>query len=68
MIPRALALFAALLASASVARAADFRIEDVNSLGAVGAADLKPLVIAFTDHRKDDLADQVTGLVKCQTA
>ena len=61
---RAIVLFTALVAGASVARAADFRIEDVNSLGAVTAADLKPLVIAFTDHRKDDLADPVTGLIK----
>jgi len=65
MIPhRAIVLLAALLACGSAARADDFHIEDVPSLGAVSAAQLKPSVIAFTDHRKDELSDPVTGLIR----
>jgi hypothetical protein len=61
---RATALLAVLLACGAATTAGDFAIEEVASLGAVAAAQLKPRVIAFTDHRKDDLADQATGLIR----
>jgi hypothetical protein len=60
-ITSATALLACGLATAA---AADFTIEEVSSLGAVGVGQLKPTVIAFTDHRKDDLADPATGLIR----
>ncbi|HML13783.1 MAG TPA: hypothetical protein VK456_10775 [Xanthobacteraceae bacterium] len=55
---------AVLLVCGPVAAAGDFAIEEVASLGAVGLGQLKPHVIAFTDHRKDDLADPATGLIR----
>jgi len=57
------ALLAVLLACGPAA-AADFALEEVASLGAVGVGQLQPKVIAFTDHRKDDLADPATGLIR----
>jgi hypothetical protein len=60
----ATALLAVLLACGLAAAAGDFAIEEVASLGAVGIGQLKPKVIAFTDHRKDDLADPATGLIR----
>jgi hypothetical protein len=61
---RAVAPLAMLLACGFAAGAADVGIEEVASLGAVGVGPLKPNVIAFTDHRKDDLADPATGLIR----
>jgi hypothetical protein len=62
---RALALLAVLLAcGSSAAGADDMALEEVASLGAVGLGQLRPNVIAFTDHRKDDLADPATGLIR----
>lgn len=61
---RAIALLLVLLACAAAAAADDFAIEEVTSLGAAGIDQLKPRVIAFTDHRKGDLADPVTGLIR----
>jgi hypothetical protein len=61
---RATALLALLLACGPAAAAGDFTIEEVASLGAVGVGQLKPNVITFTDHRKDDLADPATGLIR----
>jgi hypothetical protein len=58
------AILAMLLAWAPAAGAGDFAIEEVTSLGATGVGQLKPNVIAFTDHRKDDLADPATGLIR----
>jgi len=57
-------LLAVLLACGQAAAAGDLALEEVGSLGAVGIAQLKPGTIAFTDHRKDDLADPATGLIK----
>jgi hypothetical protein len=61
---RAIAILAALLACAPAAGAGDYALDEVASLGAAGVGQLKPKVIAFTDHRKDDLADPVTGLIR----
>jgi hypothetical protein len=61
---RTIALLVVLLACAAAAAADDFAIEEVTSLGAAGIDQLKPRVIAFTDHRKGDLADPVTGLIR----
>ena len=55
------ALALALTASGVSAGAEEFRIEEVASLA---TAQLKPNVIAFTDHRKDDIADPATGLIR----
>ena len=51
---RATALLAVLLACGPAAAAGDFALDEVASLGAVGLGQLKPKVIAFTDHRKDE--------------
>jgi len=61
---RATALLVVLLACGPAAAAGDYAIEEVNSLGAVAVGELKPHTIAFTDHRKDDLADPATGLIR----
>ena len=58
---RALLVALALTASGVSAGAEEFRIEEVASLA---TAQLKPNVIAFTDHRKDDIADPATGLIR----
>jgi hypothetical protein len=58
------ALLAMLFVCGAAAAAVDFAIEEVGSLGTVAVGQLKPRVIAFTDHRKDDLADPATGLIR----
>src|SRR5262249_11173403 len=58
------ALLVVLLACGPAAAAGDYAPEEVASLGAAGVAQLKPHTIAFTDHRKDDLADPATGLIR----
>ncbi|HEV3184352.1 MAG TPA: hypothetical protein VGZ49_05695 [Xanthobacteraceae bacterium] len=58
------AILALLLASGAAAGTGDFAIEEVSSLGAAGVGQLKSNVIVFTDHRKDDLADPATGLIR----
>lgn len=61
----AVALLLALTSAAAVAAAADaYQIEEVTSVAAVAPGTLKPHTIAFTDHRKDELADQATGLIR----
>jgi len=45
------------------ARAAEFKLEEVASLGATPPRELKPRTILFTDQRKDKLADATTGLI-----
>jgi hypothetical protein len=54
--------FAAAAGLAPATAAAEFRTEDVGSLPA--AAQMKPKVVAISDHRGDDLADPVTGLLR----
>lgn len=61
---RVTALLTVLLVCGPVAAAGDVTLEEVASLGAVGVSQLKPKVISFTDHRKDDLADPATGLIR----
>jgi hypothetical protein len=62
-IARATSLLAVLLVCGAAA-AAEFTLEEIASLGSMGVGQLKPKVIAFTDHRKDDLADPATGLIR----
>jgi hypothetical protein len=60
-------LIVALLISAALAttaHAAEFRLEEVPLVTAVPIDQLKPGVIAFSDHRKDELVDSTTGLIK----
>jgi hypothetical protein len=64
LIDRAIVRLALLLACGAPACAADIRVEEVPSLGLVAVAQLQPNVVVFTDHRKDDLADPVTGLIR----
>src|SRR5262249_35516152 len=45
-------------------RLSPLSLHDALPICAVGVAQLKPAVIAFTDHRKDDLADHATGLIR----
>ena len=54
-------LFGALAFACSPARAGEFRLAEVRSLGAVGQP--APQSIAFSDHQADDLADPATGLI-----
>src|SRR5205807_2327832 len=55
---------AALLAGGGAAGAEEFRLDEVTFLNQAGIAQLKPGIIAFTDHRKDELADPVSGLMR----
>jgi hypothetical protein len=43
--------------------AEEFQMQEVPSLPLPGAAPLAPRTILFTDHRKDELVDPVTGLI-----
>lgn len=40
------------------------KIREVDSLAQVNPADLKPSVIIFTDHKKDEFVDPATGLIR----
>jgi len=53
----------ALLGSAA-AHGQEFRVEDVPAAATLAPNQLKPKVIAFSDHRDDDLADKGTGLIR----
>jgi hypothetical protein len=64
LIEPATALLVMLIACGPAAAAGDYALEEVTSLGAAGVAQVKPHTIAFTDHRKDDLADPATGLIR----
>ncbi|HLN10588.1 MAG TPA: hypothetical protein VK281_16735, partial [Xanthobacteraceae bacterium] len=55
----AVAILGALVFACSLARAGEFRLAEVRSLGAAPA----PQSIAFTDHQVEDLADPATGLI-----
>ena len=61
---RAVALFLAVLSFAPAAAAQEFAIVEVPSVTALAPADLKPRTIALDDHRKDELADTGTGLIR----
>src|ERR1700739_4459655 len=43
--------------------AEEFQMQEVPSLPVQGATPLAPHTILFTDHRKDELVDPVTGLI-----
>ena len=45
------------------AAAEEFQMQEVPSLPQVAAGTLAPHTIVFTDHRKDELFDPVTGLI-----
>jgi hypothetical protein len=64
---RAIAVLVGLFISVSSVSAQEFRIEEVNSVTAVPVGELKPKTILFNDHRKDELADPGTGLVRFET-
>ncbi len=40
------------------------KVQEVGSLAQVKAAELKPNIILFSDHRKDELVDSATGLIR----
>jgi hypothetical protein len=57
-------LFSALISLAPAAAGAqDYRIEEVASAAELDPARLKPRTVVFSDHRKDELADPVSGLM-----
>lgn len=62
----ALALLIGLVPFLSAADAQEFMIREVATLDEIPAAELKPKTIAFTDRRKDELADADTGLIHFQ--
>ena len=59
--------FLGILAAAACAPAhswsEEFRMQEVPSLPPPAAGALAPRTILFTDHRKDELVDPVTGLI-----
>ncbi len=60
-------LLAAAVAAALVpfaATAQEFQLQEVPSLPPLSAGPVPPRTIVFTDHRKDELVDPVTGLIK----
>src|SRR4051812_38706446 len=64
---RTRALFVCLLGLAAVAsdaKAQDFRIEDVATVGTLPAAQLKPRTIAFADQPGEELLDASTGFMR----
>src|SRR5262249_51217295 len=63
-ITRAIIPLLAILGAISLAQAGEVKISEVGSLADVKVSDLKPGVIVFTDHRKDELVDPATGLIK----
>lgn len=54
----------AALAVASYAQAQEAKISEVASVADVNVAQLKPNAIIFSDHRKDELVDPATGLIR----
>jgi hypothetical protein len=61
---RAIGLMPLLLLLSGAANAPEFAIVDVPSITALPIEQLKPRTIAFTDHRKDEVADPGTGLIR----
>jgi hypothetical protein len=56
-------LFAAICAPAH-SRAQEFQMQEVPALPPLAASALAPRTILFTDHRKDELVDPNTGLIR----
>jgi hypothetical protein len=61
---RAIVPLLAVFGAISIALAGEVKINEVGSLANVKVSDLKVGAIVFTDHRKDELADPATGLIK----
>ena len=59
----ALALAAVLVLPLGAA-ADEFQLQEVPTLPPLSAGPLAPRTILFTDHRKDELVDPVTGLIR----
>jgi hypothetical protein len=55
---------AALAATTSFTTAQELKLEEVGSIASVRPAQLKPNTIAFNDHRRDELTDPDTGLIR----
>ncbi len=55
---------AAALALPLGAGAQEFQLQEVPALPPLSAGPLAPRTIVFTDHRKDELVDPVTGLIR----
>jgi hypothetical protein len=55
---------AALAATVSFAPAQELKLEEVGSLAAVRPAEIKPNMIAFNDHRRDEVVNSETGLIQ----
>jgi hypothetical protein len=47
-----------------VAAAQEMQMQEAPSLPALSAAPLPARTIAFTDHRKDELVDPITGMIR----
>jgi hypothetical protein len=60
---RPLIISALLLAVPAFAAAQEYQVEEVPSAVEVDPARLKPRSVVFSDHRKDELADPVSGLI-----
>lgn len=55
---------ATLMITASGAGAQEMKLEEIGSIANLSAAQIKPNTIAFNDHRRDELVDPETGLIK----
>ena len=55
---------AALAATVSFAGAQELKLEEVGSFAAVRPVQIKPNTIAFNDHRRDEMVDPETGLIR----
>src|ERR1700693_2782322 len=53
----------ALICAPVVAPAQEFQMQEAPTLPPLAAGTLAPRTIMFTDHRKDELVDPVTGLI-----
>ena len=64
MLMRPAIVLIALIGSASLVLAQEFRIENVPSARAIGAAQLKPATIAFSDQPEDGAGEDGTNLIR----
>jgi hypothetical protein len=55
---------AALIWAPVVAPAQEFQMQEAPTLPPIAAGSLAPRTIVFTDHRKDELVDPATGLIR----
>src|SRR5215472_18391601 len=58
-----LAVLAAAMGAPALCVAEEFQLREVSSLPQPAAGTLAPHTILFTDHRKDELVDPLTGLI-----